>query len=467
MNRRVVRLLALALLLGVSWLSGPVPSHGQAQPQPVKAGLEVIVTGPDGAAIAGATVRVAALGVAGTTGPDGRLNTTLAVAAPTKIEATVEAKGFRPWTIRNATLLPDDTLIIEAPLSRADAKRGPSTPEVVDVQPHRSETDAPQTLDVPAHTPAGSVSANAAGTNTTPPTHIRVYRVSLGRVDTVEFRNYVKHVLPNEWIASWHGQSLRAGAMASKTYGWYRTMSAKYPGSGYDTKDTTADQVYNPNVSYASTNSAIDDTWNYRLVRNGAIFQTQYCAGTYNGSRTSGQCSEKHGFPVGNYASQWGSKYLADRGSSWQSILTFYYDAVTIAPIASTPGLPAWPNLRSGDSGPRVRAAQYLLRQRGYSLEADGGFGPITDGAVRAFQGANGLAVDGVIGPNTFQKLIVTVRRGDNNDAVRGIQTLLAISVDGDFGGGTEGAAKQLQAAYGLVQDGIVGPLTWQAAFGR
>lgn len=38
--------------------------------------------------------------------------------------------------------------------------------------------------------------------------------------------------------------------------------------------------------------------------------------------------------------------------------------------------------------------------------------------------------------------------------------------IDGDFGGGTESAVRAFQQAQGLERDGIVGPTTWQALFG-
>ena len=87
------------------------------------------------------------------------------------------------------------------------------------------------------------------GTNTTLPSTILVYRVSLGRVDRVAFKTYVKNVLPNEWISSWPAASLNAGAMAVKSYGWYWALHSTRTtpgGACYDVRDDTGDQVYQP-----------------------------------------------------------------------------------------------------------------------------------------------------------------------------------------------------------------------------
>ncbi|GAA5528613.1 peptidoglycan-binding protein [Herpetosiphon gulosus] len=450
----------LSLALGLL-IQAPVSAQTR---NPQRANLTVTVTNVDGKPVSNATVSVASLGLTATTDAAGTAHFSLATSESQAIEVAVDAQGHRAWRLRNAQLIPNDTLLVDAPLTLAN-KVVDQQPEIIELQPHRLTSNVLQE----ASLNDAELNQIMAGTNTTPPSTIRVYRVSLGRIDTVNFKTYVKHVLPNEWVAGWRTESLRSGAMASKTYAWYRTMYPKYPGKGYDTKDTTADQVYNPNVSYASTNAAVDDTWNYRLIKNNAIFQSQYCAGSYNGSRTSGQCSQNHGWTVGLYMSQWGSKYLADNGSTWRSILTFYYDNVTIGTIAggTTPSLPAWPSLRNGSSGNDVKAAQHLLRSHGHSLTADGAFGAGTEQAVRNFQSANGLTADGIIGPQTYAKLIKTVQNGSSGDAVRAIQTLLGLTVDGAFGAGTEQAVLNVQSTYGLTRDGIVGPITWQAAFGK
>lgn len=61
--------------------------------------------------------------------------------------------------------------------------------------------------------------------------------------------------------------------------------------------------------------------------------------------------------------------------------------------------------LRYGDRGDAVAMLQRQLRRAGFWLKADGDFGPATKAAVTAFQAANGLTVDGIVGPGTFLAL--------------------------------------------------------------
>lgn len=61
--------------------------------------------------------------------------------------------------------------------------------------------------------------------------------------------------------------------------------------------------------------------------------------------------------------------------------------------------------LRWGSSGEDVRRLQQALADRGYRLEVDGRFGPLTRTAVQAFQSDNDLAADGIAGPATLTAL--------------------------------------------------------------
>ena len=72
----------------------------------------------------------------------------------------------------------------------------------------------------------------------------------------------------------------------------------------------------------------------------------------------------------------------------------------------TTATISPWPLVRRGDQQHPVTTLQYLLRARGHNLTVDGIFGPGTDAAVRAFQQQKGLAVDGIVGPVTWQDLV-------------------------------------------------------------
>lgn len=63
------------------------------------------------------------------------------------------------------------------------------------------------------------------------------------------------------------------------------------------------------------------------------------------------------------------------------------------------------PVLKTGASGEAVRALQQLLNSGGFPCEVDGGFGPNTESAVKRFQEARGLSVDGKVGPATWLAL--------------------------------------------------------------
>jgi len=84
--------------------------------------------------------------------------------------------------------------------------------------------------------------------------------------------------------------------------------------------------------------------------------------------------------------------------------------------------------------------------------------------ALKAFQEANGLVVDGIAGPDTFAAMglheLVLLRKGSRGAQVKKLQTGLGIDADGKFGPGTEKAVKDFQAANGLTADGMAGPNT-------
>ena len=148
------------------------------------------------------------------------------------------------------------------------------------------------------------------------------------------------------------------------------------------------------------------------------------------------------------------------------------------------PTVPDMPMLYRGCTGDAVKTLQDKLNTLGYnSGNVDGIFGVKTYAAVTAFQKANGLGVDGIVGKLTWGKIYGVspampvetttvvgrpmVSYGSRGDAVRKLQELLNAlgydcgSVDGIFGSKTKAAVLAFQKANGLGADGIVGPLTW------
>lgn len=122
--------------------------------------------------------------------------------------------------------------------------------------------------------------------------------------------------------------------------------------------------------------------------------------------------------------------------------------------------------LKKGSRGTEVKKLQEQLSKLGHNAGAvDGIFGTKTYNAVRAFQRASGLAVDGIVGPKTKAKLAERLKpKTDNVKQLQEILTQIGIDVgkiDGIAGPKTTAGIKQFQKIFGLAVDGIAGPKTW------
>ncbi|MFF3611421.1 peptidoglycan-binding protein [Streptomyces sp. NPDC002580] len=145
-------------------------------------------------------------------------------------------------------------------------------------------------------------------------------------------------------------------------------------------------------------------------------------------------------------------------------------------------------NVVQGDKGGCVTELQRLLRHHGYAVDVDGDFGSATNSAVRGFQSAHGLSVDGQVGTNTKRELYDTdespstgldlrsascpsvIVEGQGGGCVATLQALLNgkgqhLDVDGEFGPLTLSAVRSFQSANGLSVDGEVGPNTKAALY--
>jgi peptidoglycan endopeptidase LytE len=84
------------------------------------------------------------------------------------------------------------------------------------------------------------------------------------------------------------------------------------------------------------------------------------------------------------------------------------------APSVTSSGL-----ILAGDRGEAVTELQSALNDHGYNLNVDGIFGSYTDNAVREFQQNNGIAVDGMVGPETKEALNSTSNTGKEKLIIR------------------------------------------------
>ena len=161
-------------------------------------------------------------------------------------------------------------------------------------------------------------------------------------------------------------------------------------------------------------------------------------------------------------------------------------------PAESTFTLPEGTKLQRGEGDPAlVEELQQALSTAGYDPgPADGTFGRRTEAAVAAFQGANGLSVDGRVGPETAAALDTALstptdsaftlpegtklRLGEGDPAVvTELQQALSSagydpgSDDGTFGPRTKAAVVAFQRANDLSPDGVVGAETAAALNSR
>ena len=161
-----------------------------------------------------------------------------------------------------------------------------------------------------------------------------------------------------------------------------------------------------------------------------------------------------------NYASQ----SHTDPGSGWD--WPRYKTLVAGGTSGGGGTTATWPLVQYGNTGERVRTIQYLLQQWGYTLSATGTFDTTTQNAVKNFQSSHGLGADGIVGNATWPALTILTQQGDSGAKVRAVQSQLnesgaGITVDGAFGPATATAVRNFQTSKGLSADGIVGDNTW------
>ena len=194
--------------------------------------------------------------------------------------------------------------------------------------------------------------------------------------------------------------------------------------------------------------------------------------------------------------------------STWYKIKSVYNGVKELAELSSE-GLtleevtPLYPELlKEGMKGFEVSILQYYLYTLAffnpnlYPIKVTGVFDSQTKNAVTTFQKLYGLTPDGIVGRNTWNKLIrvyidtlnslpenytqgrakifpgFTLEKGMENNSVKDVQTYLAFisksipeipapGITGYFGDQTYNAVIAFQKLYGIDPSGLVGIITW------
>ncbi|MGC6415667.1 MAG: SpoIID/LytB domain-containing protein [Bradymonadia bacterium] len=183
-----------------------------------------------------------------------------------------------------------------------------------------------------------------------PPETIRIYRRGpennscTGRVDVIPLEEYVKGVVPHEWIPSWHEESLRAGGIVARSYAWgWINAGGKYDCADLD--DTTRSQVYREE-RVQRVSQAIDTTRGVAVIRDGQVVRSEYSA--ENGDPTAfgvdePLCTGRELFGHGRGLCQWGSqRWATQRSETAEWMIGHYYPGANVSsdqPVADPVGI--------------------------------------------------------------------------------------------------------------------------------
>lgn len=167
-------------------------------------------------------------------------------------------------------------------------------------------------------------------------------------VNYVDVEDYVKGVLPYEFGTWWPAETLKAAAIAVRSYAMAYAQSSAYKSFGFDLVSGSSCQVYygrkNASVSsYSTTDAAVDATENRYLTYNNSICYCMY--GSSNGGATKAGSypyltakddpyDKEYTNGAGGHGigmSQWGAYIMAKNHSmDYLDILGFYYTGTTV-----------------------------------------------------------------------------------------------------------------------------------------
>ncbi len=296
-------------------------------------------------ALAGVTVRADDFGATAVTDARGFFEVTLPAEyhresnwTPPATTLLFAKPGFATLRLENVLLLPGRRVLRVALKSGTGTETRRQIHRTHGHQTASASTAAPQQ-------PLPPLGAPAASGHTTiflpPPGSIRVgmncpTKTTCTSVTAMSLDTYVAGGLNDEWYGSWDDDSLRAGAIAYRSYGAWYVQNPLAP--NYDICSTTSCQVWDSDT-YSKTDTATAYTSGVMLEMTGAIARSEYsaennncgCGDCYTGSAAWPCIYDPHGCGKacnghGRGMCQWGSQDRAVGGQDWLQILGAYYN---------------------------------------------------------------------------------------------------------------------------------------------
>ena len=164
-------------------------------------------------------------------------------------------------------------------------------------------------------------------------------------VATMTIYDYVRKGINDEWIGSWHIESLKAGTLPYKSYGAYYVLHPINP--NYDISNTTCKQVWDSDICSNCTTAADATQGIFMVTPSDNIARTEYsaennglnapsgegCGDGYSGTGSSWPCISDNvctghdRFGHGRGMCQWGSQRWANNQfKNYEWITDHYYN---------------------------------------------------------------------------------------------------------------------------------------------
>ncbi|WP_392485989.1 peptidoglycan-binding protein [Haloimpatiens sp. FM7315] len=320
----------------------------------------------------------------------------------------VDAPGYETLLVKDCQIYPDTLALQQCRMEKA---KGGRQEIVINIPPNTLVGNFPPKIPEDPNKPEPKPSGEVVLKEPVIPEFIVVHQ---GLPDdsgtknyTVRYKDYIKNVASSEIFATWPETTIRANVYCIISFTLNRIYTEWYRGKGknFDITNSTAYDhafTFGRNI-YSNISRIVDDIFSTYAKRPGRKqpLLTQYCDGV------KVQCP--------GWLTQWGSKYLGDKGEVPYDILINFYGAnLEFERAKQVRGIPmSYPGyvLKLGSSGEPVRTIQKYLNRIAQNYPAipkqivDGIYGNKTKESVTVFQKTFFLPQIGVVDYPTWYKI--------------------------------------------------------------